>query len=77
LKQETEGDVTVSGPTLAAEPIERDLIDECHPIVRPIVLGGDKAFLPSLTRRLPLRLEETRAFRGGVVLLRYVRDRAS
>ena len=61
------------GPTLAATFMQRGLIDEYRLFVRPIVLGGGKPYFTALDRPIALRLAETRAFPGGVVLLRYER----
>jgi len=46
------------------------LVDECHLLVCPIVVGGGKGALPGgLRARLELLAE--RRFRGGVVHLGY------
>jgi dihydrofolate reductase len=72
-KEEVQGDLGVCGPTLAATLMQRGLIDEYRLFVRPIVLGGGKPYFTALDRPIALRLDETRAFEGGVVLLRYER----
>lgn len=72
LKAETEGELAVGGPGLAASLL--DLIDEFRPRVVPVVLGGGKSFLPS-GADLRLRLVEQRVFDGGTVHLRYERIR--
>lgn len=63
----------VGGPTLAAELIRADLVDEIRAYVNPIVLGGGLPLLPSLDRPLRFRLVRTRRFDAGVVLLAYER----
>jgi dihydrofolate reductase len=73
LKQQVEGDLGLSGPTLAATFMKLGLIDEYRLFVRPIVLGGGKPFFPAFERPVDVRLVETRTFAGGVVLLRYER----
>lgn len=73
IKQEVHGDLGLCGSTLAATFMQRGLIDEYRPFVRPIVLGGGKPYFTALDRPIALRLAETRAFPGGVVLLRYER----
>ncbi len=50
---------------------KRGLIDDYRIIVAPVVLGAGKPMFRNLDR-LPLKLEETRRFRSGAVLLRYV-----
>jgi dihydrofolate reductase len=72
-RQEVQGDLGVCGPTLAATFMRRGLIDEFWLFVRPVVLGGGKPYFTALERPIDLRLVETRAFQGGVVLLRYER----
>jgi dihydrofolate reductase len=72
-RQEVQGDLGVSGPTLAATLMQRGLVDEYRLFVRPIVLGGGKPYFGALERPIALRLVETRTFPGGVVLLRYER----
>jgi dihydrofolate reductase len=73
LKEGVEGDLALGGSTLAATFIKLDLIDEYRLFVRPIVLGGGKPYFTPLDHPIDLKLVETRAFPGGVVLLRYER----
>ncbi len=65
------GDLEVGGPSLAAAFARLGLIDEYGLFVNPIVLGGGTPFFPILDRPIGLRLAETRAFRSGVMYLRY------
>ena len=46
------------------------LIDECHLLLNPIVLGGGKRALPD-NLRMRLELLGERRFRSGVVQLHY------
>ena len=74
LKAGAERDITVSGPGLAAHALKAGLVDELQMFVCPVVLGGGKRFFPDGVRS-DLELVEQRAFRKGVVALRYaVRD---
>ncbi|MFI5227269.1 MAG: dihydrofolate reductase family protein [Candidatus Limnocylindrales bacterium] len=75
LRSEFPGDLGVGGPTLAAQFIDRRLIDEYRLVVHPVILGSGTPFFPGLRRPVGLRLVETRAFRSGVVYLRYGTDR--
>ena len=62
----------VGGGGVASDFAAEGLLDEIHLTVVPVVLGAGK---PLFARRLPsgpLRLAETRAFRNGMVELRYV-----
>jgi dihydrofolate reductase len=70
MKERADRDITVGGPVLAAEALRAGLVDECHLIVCPIVVGGGKKSLPSGVR-LPLELLAERRFANGAVYLRY------
>jgi dihydrofolate reductase len=72
LKRVADRDVSVGGPTLAAQAIGAGLVDEYQLFVNPIVVGGGTAAIPS-NMRIPLDLADERRFRSGVVYLRYVR----
>ncbi|MCC3374361.1 dihydrofolate reductase family protein [Cohnella sp. REN36] len=62
--------MTIGGPELAGQAMSAGLVDECHLLVNPIVLGGGKRALPdNLHMRLELLGE--RRFRSGVVHLHY------
>jgi dihydrofolate reductase len=63
-------DITVGGPDLAGQAIKAGLVDECHLIISPIMLGGGKRALPRDVR-LQLELLDVRRFGNGVVHLRY------
>jgi len=63
-------DVSIGGPTLAAAAIRAGLVDECHLLVTPIVVGGGTPALPDGVR-WPLDLVAERRFGGGVVHLHY------
>ena len=63
-------DLTVGGAALAAEAIKAGLVDECHLIITPVVVGGGKKSLPGDVR-LQLQLLDERRFSSGVVHLRY------
>jgi dihydrofolate reductase len=70
-KRSVEGDIALSGATLAASFMKLGLIDEYRLFVRPVILGGGKPYFPPLERAIDLTLVETRTFSQGVVLLRY------
>jgi dihydrofolate reductase len=71
LRSEFDGDLDVSGPTLAAQFIRRGLVDEYRLVVHPVVLGAGTPFFPKLDSPIPLRLTETRTFESGVIYLGY------
>ena len=70
LKASAERDITVDGPTLAAQAIRAGLVDEFQPIVCPVVVGGGKRFFPDDVR-LELELLEARPFDSGMTVMRY------
>jgi dihydrofolate reductase len=71
LKAEAAHDLTISGPALAAHALRAGLVDEVQLFVGPAVVGGGKRFFPEGVR-LDLDLVEERAFRSGLVAVRYV-----
>ncbi len=70
LKAAAGGDLLVGGPHLAAQAFEAGLVDECHLLVWPVVLGGTNPALPA-GMRVELELLDERRFGNGVVYLRY------
>ena len=70
MKASAGRDITVGGPDLAAQALKAGLVDECHLLVTPIVVGGGKQFLPDDVR-LKLELLDERRFGNGVVHLHY------
>ncbi|SFA75872.1 Dihydrofolate reductase [Cohnella sp. OV330] len=70
LKASSEADMTIGGPELAASAMSAGLLDECHLLLNPIVLGGGKRALPDSVR-MRLELLGERRFRNGVVHLHY------
>ncbi len=70
LKAAATGDLLVGGPNLAAQALEAGLVDECHLLVWPVVLGGGKPVLRT-EARTDLTLLDERRFDNGVVHLHY------
>ena len=70
MKAAASRDITVGGPHLAAEALRAGLVDELHLLVVPVIIGGGNKSLPD-GLRLKLDLIDQRAFRSGVVHLRY------
>jgi dihydrofolate reductase len=70
VKSQTSGEVSASGPGLAASLSRLGLIDEYRLYLRPVVLGGGKPFFEA---RLPsgLKLLASERMPEDVVLLRY------
>ena len=70
LKAESDHDLSVDGPTLAAQAIAAGLVDEYHLFITTSVVGGGKRFFPDGVR-LDLDLVEERAFASGLLYARY------
>jgi dihydrofolate reductase len=68
--KEADRDLSVSGPTLAAEAFDAGLIDECQLFLAPAIVGGGTRALPDGIR-LNLELLNERRFRNGFVHLHY------
>ena len=71
LQREFDGEIVVGGPTLAAQFIERGLVDEYRLVVHPVVLGAGTPFFPPGVSRFDLRLIQSRAFASGAMYLGY------
>ena len=70
LKAESEADISIGGPLLAAHAIRAGLVDEYRRVIVPVVVGGGKPWLPAGVR-IDLELLDERRFAGGAVLLAY------
>jgi dihydrofolate reductase len=70
MKRGAERDLSVGGANLAAQAIRAGLVDECHLLINPVLVGGGKAALPQQLR-LGLELLGERRFGNGVVHLHY------
>ena len=64
-------EMSVSGATLAASFIKLGLVDEFQLFIQPVILGAGTPFFPNLESSRNLKLLETRAFKSGVVYVRY------
>jgi dihydrofolate reductase len=63
-------DLTIDGPTLAAQAIAAGLVDEYHLFITTSVVGGGTRFFPDGVR-LDLELVEHRVFPTGLTYARY------
>ena len=70
IKASATSDLTVGGALLAAHAFKAGLVDECHLLVRPVLVGGGKPALPTAAR-IDLQLLDDRLVGKGVVYLRY------
>lgn len=70
LKESSIDDITVGGPKLAEQALRMGLVDECHLLVHPTILGAGNRALPS-DLRMQLELLSEHRFESGVVHLHY------
>lgn len=70
LKNLSKNPITIGGADLAGQAMKAGLIDECHLLLHPVVLGaGKRAFLDNYYTRFDLL--SGHRFRSGVVYLHY------
>lgn len=70
LKAESELDLYIAGPHLAAHAIRAGLVDEYQFFAMPVIVGGGNPFFPDGVRVYLDQLEERR-LDDGIVYLRY------
>lgn len=68
MKAAAERDISIGGPDLAGQAFEAGLVDECHLLIAPVLVGGGKRSLPHGVH-LKLELLGSRRFDSGMVLL--------
>jgi dihydrofolate reductase len=72
IKQEEGKDIWLfGGASLTTSMMNFGLVDELQLAVHPIVLGAGTPLFKDLPGRVPLRLEETKSYATGLVLLKY------
>ena len=76
LKARPGSDIALSGANLASAFMRHGLINEFRILVHPVVLGQGRPLFEAPGVRMDLRLEGTRTFGNGVVLLHYSNDGA-
>jgi len=70
MKAEAARDLMIGGADVAAQAFRAGLVDECHLLIRPVLVGGGKPALPSGVRA-DLELLEERSIGHTVVHLHY------
>lgn len=70
LKESSERDLSIGGAELAGHAMRLGLVDECHLLLCPVLVGGGKRALPDGVRA-DLDLLDERRFQNGVVHLHY------
>jgi dihydrofolate reductase len=76
LKQEPGKNILVGGVSVPSQLMELGLVDEYRFVVGPIVVGEGRRLLEgvSLRERLQLKLVESKIFKSGCVVLRYLKQ---
>jgi dihydrofolate reductase len=75
-KQAGKNMLVYGGTSFVASLIDRNLIDEYHLLVNPVVLGSGQAIFTKLASALPLTLVKNKIFSCGTALLCYEPIRA-
>jgi dihydrofolate reductase len=70
LVRDAERDVSIGGPTLAAQALRAGLVDHITLLLSPVIVGAGLRALPD-DLRLDLALRSERRFGNGVVVLSY------
>ena len=76
LKQEDGKNILVGGVEVPSQLIELDLVDEYRFAVGPMIAGKGRRLLEdvSLRERLQLKLVESKTFKSGCAVLRYLKQ---
>ena len=64
------GELSIGGPSIAAEAFRAGLIDETHLFLAPVIVGGGAPAFPGRVR-MDLELLDERRFAGGFVYLHH------
>lgn len=65
LKKQSEKNLVIGGPHLAAEAIKAGLVDELHQFIAPVIVGEGNYWLPK-DIHIKLNMVDIQKFEGGV-----------
>ena len=72
LKQQPGKDMVIlGGATLASFLLQKGLIDEYRVILNPVLMGAGNPLFKGIKETLRLKLQQTKLFATGVVVLYY------
>lgn len=71
LREESDGDLTLGGASIAAEFTRLGLVDEYWVYLCPIIVGAGKPMFSGVDTALRLEMLATQTFGGGVTQIRY------
>lgn len=75
MKKQDKNMLVLGSGSIVSELTKHGLIDDYTFVVSPIFLGGGKQLIAGLSKRATLKLESSKGFPSGVVLLRYTRGK--
>jgi len=68
-----DGDLTILGSgSIVTQLAENGLIDEYQLMIDPVAIGQGTPLFKNINHQLDLKLVDSRTFKSGVILLRYV-----
>lgn len=73
LLRESDKDIDIGGPGIAAAAIRAGLVDEYHQVIAPVIVGEGTYWLPQGVHS-ELKLFDTRSFDNGFVYIRYGKE---
>ncbi len=71
LKAQNGGDIFVGSRSLIIQLMKLDLLDELQLCIHPVIAGSGMQLFESMSTRKMLKLERTKTFRGGAVIMYY------
>ena len=75
LKESQGKDILIVGSASIVQQLTNlGLIDEYHLVLFPVVLSKGKSLLKNIEKRINLKLQGTKIFENGVILLKYQKN---
>ena len=74
MKREKGHDIMIFGSgSIVSQLTQHGLIDEYHFVVSPVLLGSGRRLIDNVSKRSSLKLQKSKAFPSGVLMLQYAR----
>ena len=71
LKQQPDKDVLIGSKSLIIQLLNSGLIDEFRLCIHPVIAAGGDRLFDDISRRIRLKMKETRVLNSGAVILHY------
>ena len=71
LKQQSGNDIIIGSRSLIIQLMKLNLIDELQLMIHPVIEGSGLPLFENITDRTILKLNKTKAFKGGGIILYY------